>query len=456
MIIEQLEDKGLSIYSYILVSEADKVVVLIDPPRDTKKIYDFLTPKNLKVSYVIETHPHADFVSSHFDFLHNHSSILLTSRALGLNVPTAEHFDNNRKIDFAEFSLTALDTPGHSPDSICVLLSVAGVPKMLFSGDTLFIGDVGRPDLRESVGNKVAAREDLAKAMYKSTREKLMLLPDSVVVYPGHGAGSLCGKALSSAASSTIGAEKMSNPALASMSEADFVTMLTTDQPFVPAYFGQAVEMNRSGYQPLHETRDALKELSPEEAITLGCLIVDTRSAKAFGQGHMQGAYNVMEGGKFETWLGSIVQPSEEFILIAKDLDTFNHLYMRVGMIGYEQQLKGYIIAASMPGASSPSFDLDAFLEQPEAFEIIDNRNWNEIRTGAIFPNAKTIPLPELRQRIAEIEGNKPVLVHCAGGYRSAAGASIIQAAMPAVIVYDLSEAIVAIRNGTLAVATKA
>jgi rhodanese-related sulfurtransferase len=311
-----------------------------------------------------------------------------------------------------------------------------------FTGDTLFIGDVGRPDLRENVGNLTAKRDDLARQMYRSTREKLMHLPNEVLVYPSHGAGSLCGKGLSSANVSTIGAEKLSNTALQEMTEDEFVKFLTADQPFVPKYFGYDVELNKKGAPDYKPSVKAVPHYDASHEFDKKALVIDTRPQTSFRKGHLPGAINLMDGLKFETWLGSIVGPEEKYYLISDNEETLEKLIAKTAKIGYETNICGAVLAPELGEETSPEKDLNLFEQNPDSFTIVDIRNTGEVKTRRIFPNAIEIPLPELRERANEIPTDKPVMVHCAGGYRSAAGASIIRQAVKDQPVYDLGEAI--------------
>ncbi|MFC5271345.1 rhodanese-like domain-containing protein [Adhaeribacter terreus] len=438
--IHQFEDKGLAHYSYAILSEGE--IALVDPARDPQPYYEFALVHDARIVAVIETHPHADFVSSHLEIATGKEAKIYVSKLLGA---TYEHetFDDGDFFQIGKVTLHAINTPGHSPDSITVLLKDENQKEVAaFTGDTLFIGDVGRPDLRENVGNLTAKRDDLARQMYHSTREKLMKLPDDVLVYPSHGAGSLCGKGLSSANVSTIGAEKLSNSALQEMTEEQFVKFLTSDQPFVPKYFGYDVELNKKGapdYKP------SVREVPRYEAdcdFEKNCLIIDARPQTCFRKGHLPGAINLMDGLKFETWLGSIVGPEEQFYIIAETAETLEKLIAKAAKIGYELNLKGGIVAKEIGEETSPETDLSAFEQNPDSFTIVDIRNTGEVKTRQIFPNAIAIPLPELRERANEIPTDKPIMVHCAGGYRSAAGASIIQQEVKDQPVYDLSDAI--------------
>lgn len=304
------------------------------------------------------------------------------------------------------------------------------------------IGDVGRPDLRESAGNITAKREELARQMYHSTREKLMQLGDDVQVYPAHGAGTLCGKSLSEANSSTIGAEKSSNYALQHMSEDEFVEILTADQPFIPIYFGYDVDLNKKGIPDYQSGIAGVQKLANNYKPAEGALVVDARSEKIFKKGHYKGAINIQNGGKFETWLGSIIGPDEEFYLVAASDQELDELIAKAARIGYELKIKGAFVLDAPAPKSSPPVDLNDFKANPGKYTIVDVRNRPEVKEKTIFKDAINIPLPELRERAKEIPEGRPVIVHCAGGYRSAAGSSIVEATLPNAKVLDLSEAI--------------
>jgi hydroxyacylglutathione hydrolase len=438
--IYQFEDKGLAHYSYAVLSEGE--IVLIDPARNPQPYYEYATLHDARIVAVIETHPHADFVSSHLEIATGKEALIYASKLLGATYPH-EPFDDGDFFQVGKVTLHAINTPGHSPDSITIVLKDENQKEVAaFTGDTLFIGDVGRPDLRESVGNLTAKRDELARQMYRSTREKLMKLPDDVLVYPSHGAGSLCGKGLSSANVSTIGAEKLSNSALQEMTEEAFVEFLTADQPFVPKYFGYDVELNKQGAPDYNPSVNAVPRLEADHALDNDVLVIDARPQTSFRKGHLPGAINLMDGLKFETWLGSIVGPDEKYYLIAETEEALEKLIAKAAKIGYELNIAGGIVAKELGEETSPETDVNAFTQNPDAFTIVDIRNTGEVKTRQIFPNAISIPLPELRERAHEIPADKPVLVHCAGGYRSAAGASIIRQAVKDQPVYDLGEAI--------------
>jgi hydroxyacylglutathione hydrolase len=441
MKIHQFEDKGLAHFSYVIMSDAE--IAVIDPTRNPRQYEEFAMLHDARITTVIETHPHADFVSGHLELSDAKQATVYVSAAVGAEYPHTT-FDEGQEIMVGKVTLRAINTPGHSPDSISVLLlDEEGKEHAVFTGDALFVGDVGRPDLREDVGQETATREDLARQMYHTTRHKLMTLPGHVLVYPAHGAGSLCGKALSDAKSSTIGAEKLSNRALQPMSEEAFVAFITADQPFVPRYFGYDVELNRKGASKFDSSTKKVPVLEPGHKLEEEGLVIDTRPREQFKKGHLPKAINLQDGPKFETWLGSIVNPEEKFYLLSEDEETLRELIAKTAKIGYERFICGALSSAPAEGTETlPDLDLAQFKAHPENYTILDVRNQNEVKEKRIFPNALAIPLPELRERLDEIPTDKPIVVHCAGGYRSAAGASIVAIGVEGVPVYDLSEAI--------------
>ncbi len=443
MEIKQFEDKNLSQYGYAILSEGEMAV--IDPARDPQPYYDFAKKNNAKITAVIETHPHADFISSHLEIHESTGAPIYVSKLLAADYKHIA-FDDGNTIKIGNILLRALNTPGHSPDSICILaMDENGKQIAVFTGDTLFIGDCGRPDLREKAGAIQAARADLARQMYHSLRDKLMTLPNDVLVYPAHGAGSLCGKSLSEQNRSTIGAEKISNWSLQEMGEESFVKELLEDQPFIPKYFPFDVSVNKRGASNFRESIAKVKIGKPIDAKTLAnelkaeILIIDTRPLE-FIHTNFQNAINLMEGPRFETWLGSIVNPGEKFYLLAENESLLRSLIERSANIGYEPQIEK-AFAVDFGKQEVSRFESKELSRNPDAYTIIDIRNESEVNERKIFKNSINIPLYELRERTNEIPLNKPIVVHCAGGYRSAAGTSIVKSRLNGKVkVFDLSE----------------
>ncbi|WP_018478969.1 MBL fold metallo-hydrolase [Pontibacter roseus] len=439
MQIEQFYDKGLAHASYAIVSQGQ--MALVDPARDPKPYYDFAKANNAEIVAVFETHPHADFVSSHAEIARTTGAIIYVSSLLGADY---EHnaFDDGDEVKLGSLTLKALFTPGHSPDSISILLLDAdGNQHAVFTGDSLFIGDVGRPDLREKAGNMQAKREELAKQMYATTNQVFKKLEKEVLVYPAHGAGSLCGKNLSPETFSTIGKQLKENYALQDMSEQQFVDTLLEDQPFIPKYFGYNVGINKAGAADFEESVQAVPRLDRDTQLQNDVLVVDTRPQAQYKIGHLPNSINIQEGGKFETWLGSIVGPEEQFYLLAENQEVLESVIRKSAKIGYEQNIKGALLAPALLPDTSEQTDLEDFKADSDRYTIVDVRNNGEVKGGKIFDKAIHIPLPELRERKNEVPQDKPVMVHCAAGYRSAAGQSILEAYLD-VPVYDLSDAI--------------
>ncbi len=449
MEIKQFEDKSLAHYSYAILSNGE--IALVDPARDPRPYYDFAREHKARIKAVIETHPHADFVSSHLEIHDTTGANIYVSKLLGAEYDF-EKFDDGDSISLGDVTLKAINTPGHSPDSICILaVDAGGKEQAIFTGDTLFVGDCGRPDLREQAGAITASRKDLARQMYHSLREKLWALPDEVTVYPAHGAGSLCGKALSKQGSSTMGYEKKNNWCLQPMSEDEFVKALLSDQPFVPKYFPYDVSVNRRGATAFGTALSEVKRRNPVDcaecsaSLRSDVIIIDTRPEKEFKKRHLPGAINLMADGKFETWLGSIVGPGERYYLVAGSEKALDEVIQRTTRIGYEEQIEQAFV--SDYGTEDVQYpDTEELKDNQQAFTIVDVRNNSEVLEKKIFRNAIHIPLPDLRERISDIPANKPLVVHCAGGYRSAAASSLIKVALDKrkiqQKVYDLSEGV--------------
>ena len=446
MRIKQFEDKNLSHYSYAILSDSAKQIVLIDPARNAKQYIDYAKENNAEITGIIETHPHADFVSSHLELHQLTGAIIYTSKLVDAQY-SHQSFDEGETIQLGNIKLTALNTPGHSPDSISILLEHDGKQKAVFTGDTLFIGDCGRPDLREAAGKIHSTREDLAKQMYHSLRNKLIILNDDVMVYPAHGAGTLCGKNLSKESSSTIAEEKKTNWSLQEATEEEFVKKLLVDQPFVPHYFPFDVELNRKGAENLKESIDKVNiggmvDEKMASALDKTLWIIDTRKEAEFKEGHLHHSLNLMENGKFETWLGSIIKPGEQFYLASESKEQLQTMLERTAAIGYETQVaQGFVIDSGT--VIQERINVDAFKNHQQDYTIIDVRNTSEVKEGKIFKNSIAIPLAELRDRVNEIPTDKPIVVHCAGGYRSAAASSLILSEIGNnVNVLDLGEAV--------------
>lgn len=436
MEIKQFEYKPLAHYSYAIVDNGEMAV--IDPERDPMQYYAFAQEHEAKIIAVIETHPHADFVSSHLQIHKETGAPIYHSKDLGADYEH-EPFDEGQSIMVGDIKVSALNTPGHSPDSITIVAEKEG-KTALFTGDTLFIGDVGRPDLREKAGNMTAKRQELAEMMYNTIQNKFKDLPDGALVYPAHGAGSLCGKNLSSDNSSTLGNERMGNWAFKPQSKKEFVDTLLDSQPFIPSYFGFDVDTNRQGAENL---RTSIAKVPLQLNTSISGLIVDVRDEIEFKKGHLPGSINIMavsENSKFETWLGAIVNPGEPFSLVIDKPDVMEKILERVAKIGYEKQVKLVLTLDETGLLQSDKLDLTHFKNNTDEYTIVDIRNQSETDEGKYFESALTIPLNDLRASSGNVPKDKPIIVHCAGGYRSSAGSSIIESFSDNVQVYDLGE----------------
>ncbi|MCG9972744.1 MBL fold metallo-hydrolase [Christiangramia crocea] len=441
MIIKQFKDSPLAHYSYAVVSDGE--MALVDPSRNPMQYYRYAEEQGAKIVAVFETHPHADFVSSHLQIHEEAGATIYVSKLVGADYPH-KGFDDGDTVNIGNIEFSAINTPGHSPDSITVVAK-EGDETALFTGDTLFIGNVGRPDLREKAGNMKAKRVDLAKQMYNTIKTKFNDLPDDALVYPAHGAGSLCGKNMSDASSSTLGNERQGNWAFKEQTEEEFVEEILKDQPFIPYYFGFNVDINKTGPENVQRTKWAnklrLNVDKPEE----GVVVVDTRNGDVYKAGHLPNSINIMarsEDDSYETWLGAIIKPEEEFYLVIESVDRLEEILERTAKIGYEKQVKAVVTLGNKLSEKSDQFDLEDFKKNKDNYTIVDIRNQSEVSEGKIFEDAITVPLNELRDNTTEIPSHKPVVVHCAGGYRSSAGSSILENRFENTKVYDLSEAI--------------
>jgi hydroxyacylglutathione hydrolase len=439
MKIKQFNDKPLAHYSYAIISEGKMAVV--DPARNPLQYYRYAEEHNAKIVAVFETHPHADFVSSHCQIHEQTGAKIYVSKLLGADYEH-EAFDDGDSLQMGNVTFKAINTPGHSPDSITIVAE-DGKKTALFTGDTLFIGDVGRPDLREKVGNMKAKRIELAKEMYHTMQNKYNGLPDDAIVYPAHGAGSLCGKNMSTDSSSTLGNERKYNWAFQEQTEEKFVETILKDQPFIPHYFGFNVDVNKEGADNVQKTKAAVKLHLQVESLESNATVIDARDGDLYKKSHLPNSINIMARGeddKYETWLGAIVKPEEPFFLVVNSIGEIGDLLERTAKIGYEKQLKGVLTLSDNIGRSSHNFDLKDFKKNRDDYTIVDIRNDSEVAEGKVFEDALAIPLNELREKADEIPGGKPVVVHCAAGYRSAAGSSILENKLSGTRVYDMSD----------------
>jgi glyoxylase-like metal-dependent hydrolase (beta-lactamase superfamily II)/rhodanese-related sulfurtransferase len=418
--------------SYLIGSEGEAVVV--DPQRDVDEYLAEASAQGLKISYVIETHLHADFVSGHQEIAARTGAQIVFGEKAGFAFAHRAVRDGE-EIRIGKVVLRFIETPGHTPEGICVLVTDTKDPQQpqkLLTGDTLFIGDVGRPDL---AGGKGYTPQMMAEMMYESLHEKLLKLPDEVEVYPAHGAGSMCGRNMSKETSSTIGEQRKFNYALKPMSKEEFVKMMTADLPEAPVYFPKDAEINRSGARGLSELQPP-KPLTPQQVLELsGDVLLDVRSAADFGAGHVPGSMNIGLGGQFAMWAGSLIPLNAAIVVIADTGAQVDESVVRLARVGIEN-VKGYLEGgvqswrdAGLPVDSIEQVTVAQLKEMVNGdLQIVDVRRPAEYVNGHV-PRAFNTPLASLDRSLGPLplEKDKLTAVICAGGYRSSAAASLLQ-----------------------------
>ncbi len=420
--------------SYLIGSEGEAVV--IDPQRDVDQYIAEAEAQGFKIKHVIETHLHADFVSGHRELAARTGADIIFGARSGAEFPHRAANDGE-EIKLGRVTLRFLDTPGHTPESISILVidnDVSPQPQKVLTGDALFIGDVGRPDL---AGGRGYTAEQMAASLYDSLHDKLMKLDDEVEVYPAHGAGSMCGRNISKETSSTIGEQRRFNYALKPMSKDEFVRMMTADLPEAPAYFPRDAEINRTGAPALEELPRP-KELAPEEVDALskqGHMLLDVRSSAAFGNAHVPGALNIALGGQFATWCGTLIGIGTPTVLIADDLAAVDEAVMRLARVGIES-VAGYL-GGGMRAWDQAGLEIEAISQMPvdelhdriaegAELQVVDVRRPGEY-VGGHVPGAINVTLAHLEQDLSRLNSNRPAAVICASGYRSSAATSILE-----------------------------
>ncbi len=419
--------------SYLIGDGREAAVV--DPRRDVDIYLEEARQQGLTIRHVIETHLHADFVSGHRELAERTGARVYFGANSGVkfeHVPVRE----GAEVKMGDVLLRFLETPGHTPESVSILvfdLAKSDAPEAVLTGDTLFIGDVGRPDL---LGARMSAAE-LAGLLYDSLHSKLLGLPDHVKVFPAHGAGSLCGRNISSEKSSTIGRERRFNYALKPMGREEFVKMMTADLPEAPQYFGRDVEINRSGPAVLAHLPDPIP-LAPAEVtreLNQGGIVLDTRPPAQYGAGHIPGALNIGLGGQFASWAGTLIRLDTPVTLVAENEDEVREARVRLARVGMENvsgYLSGGILAwceAGMALSKTEQIEVDelnARLNEPGPPHVLDVRRPAEWHAGHIA-GARHIPLHVLRQQITALNPEEPVSVICQSGYRSSIAAGILE-----------------------------
>jgi glyoxylase-like metal-dependent hydrolase (beta-lactamase superfamily II)/rhodanese-related sulfurtransferase len=421
--------------SYLIGSDGEAAVV--DPQRDVDEYIAEARAHQLNIKYIIETHLHADFVSGHQELAKRLGATIVFGQKAGASFAHQAVKDGD-EIKLGKLILRFLETPGHTPESICVLVidpSSSEQPQKILTGDTLFIGDVGRPDL---AGGKGFTPQQMAGLMYESLHGKLLTLPDETEVYPAHGAGSMCGKNMSKETSSTIGEQRKFNYALKPMSKDEFVQMMTADLPEAPAYFPKDAEINRSGARGLSEIVPP-RALSVKEVTAMhdaGHVILDIRSADIFGAGHVAGSINIGLGGQFAMWAGSLLAMTSEIVIVAETNAQVDESLVRLARVGIEN-VRGYLIGDVndwvRDGLSVSTIKQYSVSELKDriasgGMTVIDVRRPAEYAGGHV-PGAFSFTLSGIDKHVSELpfDRNSETAVICAGGYRSSAAASMLE-----------------------------
>ena len=438
MVIKQFYLGCLAHASYMIADEDTKIAAVIDPQRDIQQYLGEADTQGWKIQYVFLTHFHADFVAGHLE-LHEQTGARI---CLGAKAGASYQFiplENESHIEFGNVRMTALETPGHTPEGISLVVydmsQSRTKPYAVFTGDTLFIGDVGRPDLMASVGINDA---ELAEKLYQSLHQKLLKLPDETLVYPAHGAGSMCGRNISTDTVSTIGIQRSENYALQPMSQQEFVDMITQGQPEAPAYFAYDARLNKTEHPTLTEAlHQSLNPLSLNEMLdhqSRGVQVIDVRDPVDYENGHLAGSLNIGLNGKFATWAGIILNQQNPIILIAEpgreeEAVTqlgrigFDHVvgYLDTGMRALDKQSE---LVRETPRITAEALAKALRTTHPPA--ILDVRTEREHQEGKI-DRSLNIPLSHLQERLIEIPIGQKLVVHCASGYRSSIAASILE-----------------------------
>ncbi|HEY2702738.1 MAG TPA: rhodanese-like domain-containing protein [Candidatus Dormibacteraeota bacterium] len=435
MIFEQYYLECLSQASYLVADETTGRAVIVDPRRDIDQYLESAREHGVRIELVIETHFHADFLSGHLELARaTGAEIAFGARAKPEFAARALH--DGERIRLGDVALEILETPGHTPESISIVVYEHPddtVPYGVLTGDTLFIGDVGRPDLLSSLG---ATSDQLASMLHDSLTGRLMRLPDPTRVFPGHGAGSACGKNLSTALSSTIGEQRASNYALQPMSREEFVHVVTEGQSAAPAYFAFDAMRNREAHELLHE-HEAPTPLTIEAVLEhgrRGAVLLDTREPGAFATGSLLGSVNVGLEGRYAQYVGSVVRPDEQIVLLTEP-GTELEARIRLGRIGYDRVVgcveNLYEVFQQHPelvraGSRLTAAAFDERRRTIPGLQVVDVRNPGEVEQGSV-PGAAAIPLPRLREEIGRLDPTLPTVVLCAGGYRSSIAASLLR-----------------------------
>ncbi len=435
MIFTQYYLDCLSQASYLVGDETTGQAVIVDPRRDVEEYLDDARARGLEIVGVVNTHFHADFVSGHHELARETGAWIGFGAAAAADFPV-RHLGDDDRISLGDVTVQVMTTPGHTPESISLLVFEHAddeVPYAVLTGDALFIGDVGRPDLLASVG---VTADELGRMLYDSVHHKLMALPDAVRVFPAHGAGSACGKNLSTETQSTIGEQRAFNYACQPMSEDEFLAVVTEGQPSAPAYFLYNATLNKQerDVRDLDASVPALSAGAVEAALASGAVVHDARDVQEYAAGHLRGAVNVPADGRMAETVGMVFTPDQRVVVIApegaeQDIAT---RFARIGfdhVVGYVADPEAYLVSHpdDVERASRLTVAEADRAVAADAVQVVDIRNAGELATGGL-PGAVHIPLAELAARSAELDPSRPVLVYCAGGWRSSVASSLLRA----------------------------
>ncbi|HLH37522.1 MAG TPA: MBL fold metallo-hydrolase [Bryobacteraceae bacterium] len=426
MYFQQFYLACLSHASYMIGSEG--VACVVDPRRDVSLYLDEAAKENLRIEHVIETHLHADFVSGHRELADRTGAKVYLGWRAGAKFPHVAVHDGD-EIRFGRLILRFLETPGHTIESVCVAitdLDRGEKPFAVLTGDTLFIGDVGRPDLSPDLSPR-----ELAAMLFDSLHQKILPLGDEVEVYPAHGAGSLCGKQMRPERQSTIGKERAMNYALRAQTKEEFVRLLTAELPDRPGYFALDAEINRSGAPALTDLPPVARLSCEQILASRNAIMLDTRPPQQFGAGHIPGAVNIPLAGQYASMAATLVGLDRDIILIAEDEERLEESRVRLARVGIERvigTLKGGMQAWRGPVVEIPQITVSDLARERRDIQVVDVRRRAEWDEGHI-EGAKLMPLGQLESMLGELRRDLPIAVHCKSGYRSAIGCSLIQRA---------------------------
>ncbi len=415
----------LSHASYYIGSEDEAAV--IDPQRDIQQYLDEAEANGQRIKYVIETHSHADFVSGHIELAKKTGAQIIYGQRADVKFPALKVKDGD-ELMVGKVKLRFLETPGHTPEGITIIAQDTenpNAPLKMFTGDTLFIGDVGRPDL---VGSKGYTAEEMASMLYDSIHQKILPLPDDTEVYPAHGAGSLCGKSLAKDTWSTLGEQKKFNYALKAMTKEEFIKLVTSDQPEIPMYFPVSAARNLEGALPLEELPKP-KPMTTEEILGFNGVILDVRPYIEYGEGHIPNSINIGLKGQFASWAGTLIPIGTSIAIVAETEEQVDEAFTRLARVGHESVV-GFILLKDFKGEKKTikQVSVQEVNETIKAEEVqfVDVRRSNEYQSGHA-PKTINIPLHTLSKEWQKLNPEKKTYVICQSGYRSSIGTSILE-----------------------------